>query len=573
MLPLALVSGVPLDAPLLAFLLAFVYGFLYRGRGHRKHPRDFVFGYIDPETGERVGPQPKQHLAHVCEADITFYGGAAGGGKSEFLIVQAVKTCLLYSNVNVAIFRRTHAELLESLVGRFQELVPEHIAKFNRSDMCARFKNGSVLWFRHCQNESSVYRYQSAQWVMLGIDEASHFTENQVLYLMTRVRSVKKGIRKRIIFTSNPGGVGHGWLKRWFLRPVPEELGNRLAPQPMEVWRPLPLPHNPTPPEQVKTRCFIPAKFEDNPALAKKDPHYMAFIWALGGDRARQLAEGDWDANDRMIVGPSWKETHRVTAEDVALLEDGYEVGMLVPWHIIKNPGWRPPPGALIYGSVDYGYGAPWSFHLHAALPDGHTVTFFEFYKTRVRDVEQAIMIREAIEQLMKPPSAGGCSMSKPSWIVLEPMMYGSRQEQNKAMSIAEVYAAEMAMPLDILLLQGAGGESARMSRPQRWLDALTVAPDGFPWWCVTTACPHLIRTVPEIPWDEKKPNVEDGRSENHAYEDVGRFFEARPHTPSTPAIDPYQGLDPMSRAHHQARDRHKRRGTAKVNVKAFSQN
>lgn len=561
MLPLSLVSGVPLDAPLLAFLLAFVFGFVITKPN--KKPKDFVWGYIHPKTGERVGPQPKQALAHACKADVLFYGGAAGGGKSEFLIVEAVTTCLEYPGVEVAVFRRTHKELLKSLVGRFRKLVPKHIARFNKSDMCATFANGSVLWFCHCQHESDVYNYQSAEWVLLGIDEASHFTQFQVDYLMTRVRSARADIRKRVILTSNPGHVGHGWLKRRFIRPVPQEIGNRLAPMPLEIWRPRPIGEDPTPPDQVPTRCFIPAKFEDNPALKDADPTYLAKIWALGGDKARQLAEGDWDANDSMIVGPLWREYHRVSQHDRVLLEQGLELGQIIPWHVIPNPKWRPPVGALVYGSVDYGYGAPWAFHLHAALPGGHTRTFFEFYMPRKRDVEQAQMIRKAIEQLMLPTGQGGCSMSRPEWIVMDPSMWGSRAENGLSKSIAEVYDDELARPLHLVLQKGAGGRGARLSRPNRWQDALTVAPDGFPWWSVTTACPELIRTVPEVPWDEEDPDVEDDDSENHAYEDTGRFFEARPHAPALPPDDPYEHLDPVSRAHHKALDKRFGNGTS----------
>ncbi len=551
MLALSLVYGVPLDAPFLAFLIAFVFGFLLS----KKQQKDFTFGYIHPTTGERVGPQPKQALAHACPADVLFYGGAAGGGKSEFLIVEAVTTCLEYPGVEVAVFRRTHKELLKSLVGRFRKLVPKHVARFNKSDMCAVFANGSVLWFCHCQHEDDVYDYQSAEWVMLGIDEASHFTQFLVDYLMTRVRTARKNVRRRIILTSNPGNVGHGWLKRRFLRPVPAELGGRLPAEPMEVWRPRPLSGDPTPADQVLTRCFIPARFEDNPALKEADPTYLARIWALGGDKAKQLALGDWDANESMVVGGEWRESHRVTQQDAQLLEMGLKVGQVLAWHVVPKPTWRPAPGTLIYGSVDYGYGAPWSFHLHAALPGGHTRTFFEFYMPRKRDAEQAQAIRAAIQRLMAPPSQGGCSMSKPEWIVMDPSMWNSRQEMGLAKSIAEVYEDELGAPLDIILMKGAGGRSARVSRPQRWKAALATAPDGLPWWSVTTACPELIRTVPEVPWDEKDPEVEDDKSENHAYEDTGRFFEARPHAPIVERDNPYAHLDPLSRAHHQAVD------------------
>lgn len=516
--------------------------------------KGFTWGYTDPNgvcrhdpacfpSRARCKPQPKQAAAHKSPAEILFYGGAVGGGKSEYGLVEAITICIEHRNVKVAFFRRKLKELEQEIIGRFLQLVPDFIATYNAQAHVATFWNGSQLWFCHAQHEKDVYSYQSAQWVALFIDESTHFTEFQVRYLTTRVRSARLGMRKRIRLMSNPGGVGHGWHKRWFIRPSAAELGGRPMPRPFELWRPLPAPDDPTPPEQIPTRQFIPAWFKDNPALALADPHYLAKVYALGGDKARQLAEGDWDANDSMITGPFWRENRVIGEQDHQLLGMGLTVGQTIPWHVIPNRSWEPPPGALIYGSVDYGYGAPWSFHLHAALPGGHVRTFFEFYMPRKRDVEQAMMIREVL--LAKS--------YRPEWIVYDPAMRNNRQEMGLSKSIAEVYADHL-QPI-CQLRPGAAGRGARESRPNRWMDALQTAADGLPFWTVTTACPDLIRTVPEVPWDAEDPRVEDDDSENHAYEDTGRFFEARPFIPRAAAVDVYEGLDSVSRAHYEAQD------------------
>ena len=515
--------------------------------------KGFTWGYTDPSgtckhtppchpDGLRCVPQPKQALAHQSPAEILFYGGAVGGGKTEFDIVEAVTICLEHPGVQVAIFRRFHEDLKKNVVTRLLQILPDYIASYNSTDKAFYLWNGSIIWMCHCRFESEVYRYQGLQIVGLFIDEASHFTEFMVKYLITRVRSAK-GIRGRIVLTSNPGGIGHGWLKRWFVRPVPAELGGRPSPLPLDVWRPLPGEGDPTPPAEIPTRQFIPAYFRDNYALALHDPKYLAKVYALGGDKARQLAEGDWDANDTMICGPFWRDKYAVRAVDTMLLGYGLKPHAVVPWHVIPDRHWKPPKGALIYGSVDYGYGAPWSFHLHAALPGGHVRTFFEFYKTRVRDVDQARMIANVLQN----------NSWRPEWIVMDPSMWNSRKEMGLSKSIAEVYADQLQ---SICQLQpGAAGRGARVSRPQRWIDALQTSPDGLPYWTVTTANPDLIRTVPEIPWDEDDPDVEDELSENHAYEDTGRFFEARPFIPRASAAEDMLELDELSRQHHLARE------------------
>lgn len=510
-----------------------------------------MWGYTDPSgacrheppchpSRTKCFPQPKQALAHESEAEVLFYGGAVGGGKTEHAIVEAVNICLEHPGEQVAIFRRFYDDLKKNIVTRMQQILPDYIATYNSTDKAFYFWNGSIIWMCHCRHESEVFRYQGLQIVALFVDEASHFTEFMVKYLMTRVRSVK-GIRKRIRFTSNPGGPGHGWLKRWFVRvPATTVQEGQPIPQPLTIWKPKPDEGDPTPPDEMLTRQFIPAYFRDNYALAQADPRYLAQIYALGGDKAKQLAEGDWDANDAMIVGSVWRENKLVSKTDAALLALGLRPGQVIPWHVIPNRHWKPPKGALIYGSVDYGYGAPWAFHLHAALPGGHVRTFFEFYLTRKRDVEQAQMIARVLVD----------NGWVPEWIVLDPSMWNSRKEQGLSKSIAEVYSDHITKICQ--LRPGAAGRPARVSRPQRWLDALQPSPDGLPYWTVTTACPDLIRTVPEIPWDPEDPDVEDELSENHAYEGVGRFFEARPFIPRQQAIDVFEGLDPISRAHHE---------------------
>jgi hypothetical protein len=568
-----------------ADLQRWAHGGTVRYRHHR--PSSYTFGYLHPEgncphdppcspagskpfggnePGSRCKPQPKQQLAHISLADIVFYGGAVGGGKSEYAIVEAVTLALEHPGVKVAIFRRTLKELDQELVGRLILLTwagdknvrgpnGKLFAKYNSQQHKLTLWNGSEVWLCYCDRESDVYKYQSFQIIGLFLDESSHFTEFMVKYLITRVRSARRGVPKVIRLTSNPGHVGHGWHKRWFIKPTPAELGaGRLPPAPFEIWRPQPA-HAKIRPDQVPTRQFIPAWFHDNLALALADPDYLASkVYGLGGDKAKQLAEGDWDANESMICGALWQAQQLVTAGDAQLLGlyphlvAGKSV---IPWHVLPNKAWRPPVGSPIFGSLDYGYGAPASMHLHASLPGGHTRTFLEFYGARKRDTEQGQILKRMLER--ETFADGKTSLLEGlQWVVYDPQMKGSRQEMGLAKTIIEVYQDHNPR---VQFLAGAAGRQARLSRPNRWQDALAIAPDGTPWWSCTTACPDLIRTVPEVPWDEKDPDVEDDKSENHAYEDTGRFFEARPHAPRPETMDPYKDLDPISRAHQHALD------------------
>jgi hypothetical protein len=321
------------------------------------------------------------------------------------------------------------------------------------------------------------------------------------------------------------------------------------------VWRPYPPKDDPT--RYMATRVFIPAFYSDNVEMLKFDPHYLErSILPIGGAKARQLAYGDWESNDGMMFGPDWEAEHIVKASDTTLLDARVHAAAdpAVARRAARAGRWRPPQSATIYGSIDYGYGAPWSFHLHAILPGGHIRTFFEFYKAGVRDSEQARMIRIAIERLMASAGDGGCGMQLPEWLVYDPQMDNDRSEVGLTESISDVYKKEITDGLGVQLI--AGAKSSRLSRIQRTKDALAPAPDGFPWWQITDACEHLIRTLPELPTDQDDPEAIDEEAEDHAWEECGRFLEHRPIPPRVNST-PYQELDEldpvfMSRATEQ---------------------
>jgi hypothetical protein len=304
----------------------------------------------------------------------------------------------------------------------------------------------------------------------------------------------------------------------------------------------------------MQTRQFIPAYFHDNYVMQAVDPFYLdRVIQALpgtGGKRdsakGRQLAEGDWDINDGMMFADDWHAHKVVHRDDVELLSLGFVEGQIIPWHVVpmrQGRAWLPPASAKIYGSVDYGYGAPFSFHLHAVLPGNHVRTFFEIYKAGLRDVHQAKAIRAAIERFMDQ------GVQKPRWIVYDPQMDGDRGEQNIVQTIADVYQEHLGQPLQIKLTPGGGGKGARLGRIQVVKDALAPMVDGFPHWTITENCTELIRTLPDLPTDLDDPEYIDEDAEDHAYEDCGRFFQTRPAPPRPEIPTEFDVLDPLSRA------------------------
>ena len=216
----------------------------------------------------------KQKLFIDARENEVLFGGAAGGGKSYGQIVDALLFALKYPGSKQLILRRTFSELDKSLIRTSLGLYPREIYSFNSSSHTGRFKNGSCIDFGYCANENDVYQYQSAEYDCIRFDELTHFTEMQYVYLISRVRGANP-FPKQIKSSTNPGGVGHSWVKARFVDPMPSGetfLG-----------------------EGDMTRVFLPSLLSDNDFLERLDPSYRQRLEALPEREKKALLYGDWN--------------------------------------------------------------------------------------------------------------------------------------------------------------------------------------------------------------------------------------------------------------------------------------
>ncbi len=222
----------------------------------------------------RLKVTKKQKQFIDSDADEVLFGGAAGGGKSFGQMVDALLFALKYPGSKQLILRRTFAELDKSLIRTAQGLYPREIFTFNSSSHTGKLKNGSCIDFGYCANESDVYQYQSAEYDCIRFDELTHFTEMQYVYLISRVRGANN-FPKQIKSSTNPGGVGHSWVKERFVdhTPVGEQFvgGDGMK------------------------RIFIPSLLDDNDFLMKADPEYKSRLLALPEREKKALLYGDWN--------------------------------------------------------------------------------------------------------------------------------------------------------------------------------------------------------------------------------------------------------------------------------------
>lgn len=257
------------------------------------------------KKGSLPNPQAKQKEFLETEADIALYGGAAGSGKSLALLLDFAKSELLkFPYYGGVIFRRTYPEIKNEggLWDESGNWYPEIGAIANESRLIWKFPSGATIRFSHLQHEKDVYRWQGAQLPRVGLDEATHFTRKQFIYLLSRMRS-PQGLRPKMRATCNPDA--ESWLAdfiNWYINPqgfpYPERSGviRYFIVQGDEViWGDsVDSLRSRYPGCKPKSFTFISAKITDNPALLDKDPDYLANLEAQDPVERARLLDGNW---------------------------------------------------------------------------------------------------------------------------------------------------------------------------------------------------------------------------------------------------------------------------------------
>lgn len=250
-------------------------------------------------------PLPGPQLAAIeSEADIVGFGGQAGGGKTDLLI-----GCSLGHRRSM-IFRREYTQL-EAIIERSRELLTGK-GRFNETKHRWSLPD-RTLRLGACQRPGDEFRFQGWERSFVGIDEAAHFTERQVLTLMAWLRTADPGERTRAVLVFNPPTTVDGlWLLRWFApwidpdhaspaRPGEIRWFARIGDRDTEVPGPEPVLDG-AKWVQPKSRTFIPASLADNPYLAGTG--YERELDQLPEPLRSQMRYGDFQAG---LTDDAWQ--------------------------------------------------------------------------------------------------------------------------------------------------------------------------------------------------------------------------------------------------------------------------
>lgn len=322
---------------------------------------------IEPQAGPQSTALNTRRFVYEL-----LFGGARGGGKTVFLLMDFAVDVLKYGpDWQGILFRRSYPRL-DQVIKLSKEMFPsiDPGAEYRVGEATWYFSNGATLKFRHLDVDADHENYQGHSYSWIGFDELGEwgtptcYNKLKATLRPATLKAQNDKVYRRVRATANPGGIGHAWLKEYFIDPCPE--GNKLL---LDT-------------ETNRNRMFIPSFVTDNRKLLEQDPYYIDNIRAATQGN-EQLFEawlyGNWDIFFGRFFDLFDPDIHKIDPESI--LEAG-----------------RIPESWKIEGSLDYGEASPTSFGLWATSPEGVAVRIAEYYKSGLWVSEHAGNIAALIE-------------------------------------------------------------------------------------------------------------------------------------------------------------------------------
>lgn len=412
-------------------------------------------------------PNPRQEQFFRANARHIAYGGARGGGKSWAMRRKFVLLALRYPGLRLLLLRRTMPELRENhVVPLLAELAG--VAKYSAAERAFVFPGGARLKLGYCEHEGDVYQYQGQEYDVIGLEEATHFSEPQMQFLTTCNRSTRQDFRPRMYYTANPGGPGHAWFKRLFI--------DRAY-------------HGP---ERAEDYIFIPARVYDNAVLMQANPEYVRTLEALPEQMRKAHLDGDWS----VFAGQVFSEWRA----DV---------------HVV--PAFEPPAEWYRFRALDWGFAKPYCVLWGAVDFDGRIWLYAELYgwggRPDVGSEEDPTQVAAKIRQVDAGAELYGLA---------DPSIFARPQSGGK--SVEELFRAAG------VFWQRADND--RLAGKMQVHHRLRPQADKQPMLMVMDCCAHLTRTLPALIYDSHKSEDVNTSQEDHAYDALRYLLMARPITP-----------------------------------------
>ncbi len=431
-------------------------------------------------------PQPRQRIFMQRSENEALYGGAAGGGKSDCAIAEALRQVHI-PHYRGLILRKTYPQLSE-MIDRSREIYKPAFPKasYNEQKHCWTFPSGAKIYFGAMQHTKDRTNYQGKRYDFIDFDELTHFTWDEYSYLFSRNRPNGSGTRCYIRAQANPGGIGHGWVKERFITAAPP-----MTPIYEDVNIVFPDGHTE---KRRRSRIFIPSSIFDNKILLKNDPEYITRLAALPENERRALLYGDWDSFSGQVF-TEWRNN-----------PDGYD--NRISTHVIKP--FKVPQSWKIYRGFDFGYSRPFSVGWYAVDHDGRMYRVRELY---------------------------GCTETPNEGVRWEPMKIAAkileieRGDPNlkgrNIIGIADPSIFDESRGESVGAMLERGGvyfdraDNTRIAGKMQVHNRLAFDENGIPMLYVFSTCRHFIRTVPALVYSSTDVEDVDTSAEDHIYDEL----------------------------------------------------
>lgn len=443
-------------------------------------------------------PYAKQQYFLSSNLDEILYGGARGGGKTYALIHDAAlhvrrwhyddknnividSQSIDYPDYTCLLLRRKYSDLVVNFKPVSDYVYKQLGGVWRDKERHYLFPSGARIYLAYCDEYRDVEKYIGGNFTYLGIEEVNQFPEQWVQDIGTSVRSSNPELKPFKRYTTNPGGIGHMWLKRRFVDPMPPVIGdmkhsvqhnisyNQLNPAPSVLD------------DDGNSRWYIPATVFDNDALVKNDKKYVSMLKSLTGVKRKMWLNGEWDEMSGVFFN-EWNPSYHVMSSDDFDLE------------YAKHNG-------RIYRCIDYGTSNPFVCIFAWVDNDGRVVLFDELYEVGLTPTLQASLMVERMRYL-------GLEEKDVYNTIVDPSMKVAAHDSGQRLkSVIEIYQDN---GIEHIVL----GNNRRIIGWSVFRDFLRIddpdreTGDSIPYLRVCDSCTHTIESIGTLTTSDK--DIED---------------------------------------------------------------
>jgi len=357
----------------------------------------------------RPEPKQEQFLAVPVSVKEALYGGGAGSGKSDVLLLYGIVHRWHENPKFKQVFmRRTFPELRNEIIPRSRELYRRFGATLNKTEMCWTFprpdqyggtggsNEGAMIFLGHCENEDDVHKYDSMQINLFTPDELTSITEWIYLYIgFQRVRSPVPELPAIIRAAGMPGGIGHTWVYKRLIKPYPK--GGKII-----VGR------------GGNKRIYIHSTLEDNQYI---DPTYKQSLQGITIEAERKAKlQGDWDAYQGQVFDEFRDHKYSDEPDNAIHVIEPFEIPEWWPRIVIGDWGYTAmtwvgyaaiSPNRRVYVYREQTWVktkiAEWAPHVKLYIDREHP-RLIRFCKSAGQDRGQEHTIQQQIEEELQQP-------------------------------------------------------------------------------------------------------------------------------------------------------------------------